>query len=268
MVSKNLLKITFDFVMTLLLAMIYSVSGTGVLFHEIAGLIIFIFFSIHLFYNRKWIMGVSKKIFDKTINEKTKTMYIIDILLFCSFMAAGLSGIFISKELFKIGITTFWRYVHVLSSAISLLAMGIHIGLHGNMIIYTIKQYIHISGFVGKTISIIMLLIILMTGFYGIIKTNEQTNDYEKNDTRSITVLNLIIDVFNSKETKGLEHKIGSKNEFKQEQIKDTDNGKEGNNLFNVQSTVILATGYLSVIILCGIIVYLIEKTIRKRKIG
>ncbi|GMO11227.1 MAG: hypothetical protein Ta2A_19360 [Treponemataceae bacterium] len=65
MVNKNVLKVFFDFIMTILLVMIYSVSGTGVLFHEITGLTIFVLFSIHLFYNRKWISGVTKKILDK-----------------------------------------------------------------------------------------------------------------------------------------------------------------------------------------------------------
>jgi FtsH-binding integral membrane protein len=54
--NSSLVRIGFDFAMVILLLMIYSVSAAGPLFHEIAGLVIFTLFSIHLFYNRKWIV--------------------------------------------------------------------------------------------------------------------------------------------------------------------------------------------------------------------
>jgi hypothetical protein len=53
--------------MIILVILIYSVSATGILFHEIVGLIIFVLFVIHLFYNRKWITNLTKRLFDKTL---------------------------------------------------------------------------------------------------------------------------------------------------------------------------------------------------------
>ncbi|MDR1400670.1 MAG: hypothetical protein LBJ41_12190 [Treponema sp.] len=81
--------------------MIYSISGTGVLFHEITGIAIFTLFSVHLFYNRKWISSISKNVLDKTVNKKTKFMYIIDILLFGSFWTARKYDFTYNKKIYS-----------------------------------------------------------------------------------------------------------------------------------------------------------------------
>jgi hypothetical protein len=255
MVSRNSLKIFFDFLMTALMVMIYSVSATGPLFHEIAGLIIFVLFFIHLFYNRKWIVQVGKKLRENTFSRRQKLMYIIDFLLFCTFAMVGISGMLISKEIFKLGYVVIWRYVHICSSVSSLLLLSIHIGLHGKMIIHTMQQHIKIPSIVGKTLSVIILFIILGVGIYGIKKPIERT--------KNITVLNLIQDVFYKEKTKSIDHKNDSINEKQNEK---NDEHKEGSG-FNIKSIVLISSGYLSVIIFCSIMVYIIEnKIITKRK--
>lgn len=180
---NNMMKIVFDFIMLVLLVMVYSVSATGTVFHEISGLIIYIFFIIHLLYNHNWINNIKNHLFDKTLSTKTKFMYIIDFLLLITFITAGISGIVISKYLFKIGITYIWRYVHIVSSAIAVLLLGIHIGLHIKMINTIIKNKIKIY----KKVYIVLFAVIFGIGIYGIIISTENGNNKEKKYNNSKT---------------------------------------------------------------------------------
>jgi hypothetical protein len=254
--NKNIIKIVYDFIMLILVIMVYGVSATGILFHEIAGLIIFALFVIHLFYNRKWIIHASKKIIDKTFSKRIKTMYVVDILLFCMFILTGISGVLISKELFKFGYVYIWRYVHIISATICLILLGLHAGLHGNMIINTIKKYIHVPIVIGRTIGVIILITIFGVAIYGI-KQNDNRKD------KNVTVVKLIEDIFNPKESLGLDHA----NDQSKKEEHGIDKNKLGNehNNFNGISILEISSGFLFVIILCSIVVDVIENRIRKK---
>jgi len=100
--------------MLALLVIVYSVSATGIFIHEVLGLVIYVFFIIHLLYNYKWIQNVKKRFFDNSLNRKTKFMYLVDFLLLLMFIIVGISGIMISKYIFKIGIKYFKRRIDIM----------------------------------------------------------------------------------------------------------------------------------------------------------
>ena len=135
---NTMTKIIFDIFMLILLIQVYSVSATGHIFHEIAGLIIYVFFIVHLAYNNKWILNIQKRLNNRTLTNKAKFIYVIDVMLFLAFVLTGISGIMISKYIFKFGMAFVWRYIHILSSALSVILLGIHLGLHIRMINNTI----------------------------------------------------------------------------------------------------------------------------------
>lgn len=254
---KNIMKIIFDIIMLLLVLMIYSVSATGVLFHEIAGLIIFLLFVIHILYNRKWIVQVQKRMFDTTFSKKSKVLYITDILIFLMFLVSGISGILISKEVFKFGFVYIWRYVHIISSAICLLLLGVHIGLHRNMIINIIRKYIHLPIVIGRIITVLVLFVIFGLGIYGIVVSEVKQN-------KDITVKNLLEDVFTKKEGMEIERNDGQLK--KEEHGQNKEKIEEKDNQYNGKSVLIISSGFLSIIILCSIIIGIIENRIKKKR--
>jgi hypothetical protein len=253
---NNKVKTVYDLTMLALLVVVYSVSATGILIHEILGLIIFVFFIIHLLYNYKWIKNVTKRIFDNSLNEKTKFMYLIDFLLLLMFIIVGMSGIMISKYIFKIGIKYFWGYIHIVSSALTVVLIGFHIELHFKTVNNAIKN--KISNY--KIVYIFLLILVFSIGTYGIL----QKNNRNESKTETISVLNHFEDVFkiNNSVKKEHENKIehGYKEKDKgnliEEYIKDE---------FKIDSVIKISSGYLMTIILFSIIINIIKNITRKK---
>jgi hypothetical protein len=192
MKPNNLFKIVFDLVMLVLLAGIYCVHSTGMAFHEYAGLVIFIFFIIHLLYNYKWIINAGKKLFAHSVGTRIKIMYALDVLLLISFILIGASGIMISHIVFKMEKMPLWRPVHSVSSAGSLILLALHIGLHGKMIVNAIKSKIKAPFAAIKIISALVFTAMLFTGIYGdiVLKSKSVKNEIEE-QPRYETVLSL-----------------------------------------------------------------------------
>lgn len=251
---NNKVKTVYDFAMLALLVVVYSVSATGILIHEILGLIIYVFFIIHLLYNYKWIKNVTKRIFDNSLNEKTKFMYLIDLLLLLMFIVVGISGMMISKYIFKIGIKYVWGYIHIVSSALTVLLLGFHIELHLKTVNNVMKNKISYY----KILYIFLLIFVFSIGTYGILQKNN------RNETQTISVLNYFEDVFkiNDSVKKDHENKIehGYKEKDKgnliEEYIKDE---------FKLDSVIKISSGYLMAIILFSIIINIIRNITRKK---
>ena len=251
---NNKVKTVYDFAMLALLVVVYSVSATGILIHEILGLIIYVFFIIHLLYNYKWIKNVTKRFFDYSLNEKTKFMYLIDLLLLLMFIVVGISGMMISKYIFKIGIKYVWGYIHIVSSALTVLLLGFHIELHLKTVNNVMKNKISYY----KILYIFLLIFVFSIGTYGILQKNN------RNETQTISVLNYFEDVFkiNDSVKKDHENKIehGYKEKDKgnliEEYIKDE---------FKLDSVIKISSGYLMTIILFSIIINIIRNITRKK---
>jgi hypothetical protein len=267
MKNPNVVKIAFDLLMVILLVLIYSVSATGPLFHEVLGVSIFILFSIHLIYNRKWITLTGKKIADKSFAGKQKFMYISDILLFITFVLSGVSGILISKELFGFGYVSVWRYVHVCSATSSVILLSMHLGLHGDMIVHTVKDCIHVPKFIGRTLCLLLFCGILGLGIYGMRVSQTGRSDVEAH-TKMITFLDLLHDAAGGNESREPDRK--------EDKTNPRDDGKGHGNLqpakedagFNGVSMILTASSYLSVILLCSLITHLLEKKIFGNRVG
>lgn len=286
MKNTNLIKIIFDTIMLILLIMVYCASATGLIYHEITGLIIFLLFFIHLFYNRKWVIQVGKRIFDKSFNRKQKFMYVLNTLLLILFITAGISGIMMSKIVFKlegrIGNMFILRYVHVFSAVLSVILIGIHIGIHWKMIIHTIKTRIHIPAIISKICVIITILAIFEISTYGIITSMTVQENREHGPTiQSISVLSIFEDVFNIKKIKEdwNRHELflkrmaesaleGNNNDST---IRDFDGeGRGGPEThegpkFQPYYVMIMGMEYLSILLLVSLVVFLIERNISRR---
>jgi hypothetical protein len=182
---SNLSKIIFDLIMLVLLVAVYCAQPTGIPAHEYIGFAIYVFFIIHLLYNYKWVINVGKRFFDKTLTTRAKLNYAVDFLLLVSFVVIGISGIMISRVIFSIRIMPLWRQLHTIISAVSIVLLAFHIGLHGNMIINTVKTRIKLPYTVIKAMFLVVFIVILLAGLYGEIITRSAENQRPRYSTVS-----------------------------------------------------------------------------------
>lgn len=173
-IAKNsfVIKLLLDLIMLVLLTLMYSKMAISMEFHEIGGLFLFFLILLHLIINYRWVIGVTKKLFSKTLPIKTRIGYLVNLLLFVLFILVCISGIFISKILFQINMGMIWRTVHCTSAAFALILIGIHIGFHMKMFFSFMKKKIKVPMSAGKIIGIICLILVAFFGVYNIAITS------------------------------------------------------------------------------------------------
>lgn len=137
-------------------------------FHEIAGLGIGLAFLTHLFINIQWVKKVSLRLFDAQLSGKTRFGYWLNLTLFISLLFTIASGILISKFLFPgIGVHQSFKGIHSMMANISLVLVGIHIGLHWEGIVSRAKQVFKAkpSKLIGSIAIFVIMLLLLFGGY-------------------------------------------------------------------------------------------------------
>lgn len=173
MTNKTKVKISLDVVMFLILIVMYNSKVISLNFHEIAGLGVFSLFLIHCMLNLKWVTSAAKKFFSKVSTTKLRIKSILNLLLFISFLMIIVSGIMISKIIFHIDNSSFiWKTLHYFFSALSLLILGIHIGLHKNYIFRLLFNRIHLSTKITRPFCVVCLAFFVAFGGYSIVKSD------------------------------------------------------------------------------------------------
>ncbi|UWG99255.1 DUF4405 domain-containing protein [Dehalobacter sp. DCM] len=178
MTHKNIIKMTLDVLMVIVFVFFFNKKVfTGLSFHEIAGLAIGLTFIIHNLINWRWIKIVSTHFFQKKIPLRTKLTYVVDGLLLITMSYIIVSGLLISKYLFpdfRYGSEFFFKNTHVAVSYISLLLLGIHIGLHWHWVMTMVKKLFHIHSNRKDLnyIAYLMVIAVLVIGITSVIQTN------------------------------------------------------------------------------------------------
>ncbi|MDR0886082.1 MAG: DUF4405 domain-containing protein [Clostridiales Family XIII bacterium] len=143
-IDKNLAKIVFDLIMVILFALMYDTNITGMAIHEWGGLLVIALVTVHLIYNRSWIVSVSKRIFKRKSNKIQVLSYVINVLLAMCVCMIFVSGILISREIFPImeKSSEIWLIVHIGAALLAMILIGVHIGLHRKFITGTLKKFV------------------------------------------------------------------------------------------------------------------------------
>jgi hypothetical protein len=168
--KKNIIKIALDIVMIVVLALLYNSHAAAMSFHEIAGLAVCGLFVIHCLLNIKWIVGVSKRFFSKSLSIKVRIGYIVNLLLLVTFVFVIISGIQTSQVLFPADSHgSGWRCIHHFCAAVSIILVGVHLGLHWSFVSGMFKKAIRIkSAVIRKAIAMALLVGVLFFGAYSI----------------------------------------------------------------------------------------------------
>jgi len=173
--NMNIAKILFDFGMTCILVRLYNSHVFAISFHEIAGLTLAGLFVVHCLFNRKWIAAVSGRLFDQTLPPRIRVGYIVDVLLFITFAVLIISGIRTSQVLFPQLAApkgTPWRVVHHFTGALSIVLVGIHVGLHWSFVSGISAKGLRLPKKLVRPIVIVLLALLLGFGVYSLVTSS------------------------------------------------------------------------------------------------
>jgi len=136
MIGINRVKLGLDFLLLVTFLLLMDPrSFYGLVFHEWAGLFIFVFFLLHKILDWKWVKAITLRFF-KTLPRKTRINYVLDVILLVSMTLVVWSGLPIARVIdfswmgFERGGMQFWRLMHVSLSMVLLVTIGVHLGLH------------------------------------------------------------------------------------------------------------------------------------------
>lgn len=160
---RNVFKFILDALMLAVLVLLYNKRVISMSFHELGGLILIGVFMIHILINGKWVRAITPKFFSGKLNAMGCVRWIVDTLLLVSFAAIGFTGVMISKKLFGLNRHGGWQTYHYFFSALSVVLMGVHLGLHVDFISGMGKKLLRPN----RVVSIVLIVVMLGLSGYG-----------------------------------------------------------------------------------------------------
>ena len=167
--QSRALKLVLDAIMLILLVLMYKKQVISMEFHEIGGLALIGLFVIHHLVNARWIGSATKRLFTKGTPGMVRARYIVDALLLVAFLTVGVTGILINKTLFEIHIAGNAKTLHYFASAIAIILMGVHLGLHADYILG--KLFRAGANKIAKIATAVMLAALVAFGGYSVFTT-------------------------------------------------------------------------------------------------
>ena len=163
---KMIVRISIDFVMTILLLLLMARQITGDTAHEWLGLGMFVLWIVHHILNHKWY----KQLFKGKYTLLRTLQQITNILLSLSMLGLLVSGIILSRNVFAFlplsGGLALNRPLHIVSAFWGFVLMALHLGLHWNSILTVIKKAVGTVSLKGA--HIVLRLVNAAIAVYGI----------------------------------------------------------------------------------------------------
>lgn len=156
-------KIIVDILMFILMLLEFSRGYIAPIWHEIFGILLVVLIILHLILNKIYFKNLAKGDY----STKRIIMLIINIVFFLTFFLSIIFGILSSQELFKflnlgnLGI----QNLHKIFSYISLISLGLHLGINFNAMFGKISKKIN-----NKIILYLISGVIVIYGIYSFIK--------------------------------------------------------------------------------------------------
>lgn len=137
---KQIVKITVDLCMTLLLLFLMGYQLWGEAAHEWAGAGIFLLFFLHQWLNRSWYQNL----FRGKYSPMRCVMLVVNLLLLAVMFSLMFSAVVLSRYVFSFvpvhTMTSLARKLHMAGAYWSFVLMALHLGLHWNMILGMIAR--------------------------------------------------------------------------------------------------------------------------------
>jgi hypothetical protein len=144
MMNKTNLLLDFGILAGFLLAI--EPFLTGIALHEWLSIGFAALIVIHLLLHWKWIINVGGTFFKKLFHS-SRLKFVVDSLLFISFVSIMVSGLMISKTALPalgihLSVGHAWRMLHSLSANTTLVLVGLHFALSWNWVVSMTRRYL------------------------------------------------------------------------------------------------------------------------------
>ena len=134
--KKQILRVSVDIAMTVLLILLMSYSLVGEAAHEWLGVAMFMLFVLHHVLNRSWYRSIFKEGY--TPYRITQTIFVI--FVFITMCGSMISGVILSRTVFSFlrirGGQAAARTVHMLCAYWGFVFMSLHLGLHWSVMLH------------------------------------------------------------------------------------------------------------------------------------
>lgn len=173
--SKIVVKMAIDAVMALVLALLYNAHVLTLTFHEVAGLAVAAIMLVHVLTSRSWVVRMAKRLFGKGVPARTKFSYCMSAVLAVLFVLIVVSGVLISSVLFPalnaaVGPAKgTWHTVHLFCSALSLIVIGIHLGLHWDIVKAFCRKRLSLPDAISKPLCVVAIIAMVAWGAYSFV---------------------------------------------------------------------------------------------------
>lgn len=143
--EEILIRNTLNIAMTVLWLLIMDYRFTGNAFHEISGVVLALLFIFHNVLNRRWY----ELFFKGRQSLRSKLVTLVNLLLAVAMVTVFVTGVLISVTVFApLGIRSGGLLVHDLhqgSAYASFILAAIHLGMHWEMLMAKLKNWLHID---------------------------------------------------------------------------------------------------------------------------
>jgi hypothetical protein len=142
MKSKNIFKILLDAAMTVLFCVLTFLPQTGIVFHEVGGMLLFAMFVAHLLLNARVIKALLEKSGAAEAPLRIKLLLALDGLLAVCIVVLLVTSVLISQVIFSITLpfgAALASAAHHLSAYIGIGVMGVHLLMHAKYLVNAVK---------------------------------------------------------------------------------------------------------------------------------
>jgi hypothetical protein len=145
-ISPNKINLLLDLGIALAFVVEMEEHFTGLRNHELLGLAFGAALIVHIVLHWRWVLGVTRHFFQKLIHE-SRLNYLLNLALFVDMIVIVVTGIAISRTLgISFGLDRAaqmgWQRLHILTSELSLILVGLHVAMHWKWILTHARKYL------------------------------------------------------------------------------------------------------------------------------
>jgi hypothetical protein len=144
--DRNKPNLILDLFLAAIFVVEMEVSFTGLLLHELLGVLFAVLIVLHIVLHWDWVVSITRTFFRKLIHE-SRLNYVVNVALFIAVLAATVTGFTVSETLgLDFGLRgaqlVDWQLIHALTSHLSLALTALHVALHWRWIATHIGKYV------------------------------------------------------------------------------------------------------------------------------